>query len=229
MACVDDFLCYQVRESAGSSRFSGLVATLSDEFETLDFEVSRPKNLCTPADRDGGGTSDPAIHLEAYSIRTASGVSVRRTGIVLTNDLGAVTLDTVKPYLLLVPTAKALTLPPPPPDPAVHQVDSYKCYRAKVTRGSTPFVEGQVVTLQDQFTSPPKPFVIKKPRLLCTPVSVDGEPVKHPDGYLVCFQARPAAGAPRHVTRSGIHVSNAFGAGRLDTVKDRLVCLVSTR
>jgi hypothetical protein len=101
--CVDNRLCYK-------SSFTGFTAlpvmTLTD-FETIGAEVKGPAQFCTAADRDGEGIGEEDIHLVAYKIKTASGWPKHspRT-LVMHNDLGDISLTTVKPEFLLVPSAE---------------------------------------------------------------------------------------------------------------------------
>src|SRR2546428_418500 len=119
-ACLDDFYCYKTKPSAGESRFTPVTGVhLVDQFDDLHFDVVKPRFLCPPADKNSQGIVDPATHLRAYAIRAVRGTPrySPRTNILVTNQLGDIHVNTIRPDLLLVPAAKSLTAPPSPPAP----------------------------------------------------------------------------------------------------------------
>jgi len=225
-ACVDDFSCYKARPSAGAS-FARLSVTLEDQFEVVTATVVKPTELCLPADKEQEGTLDPATHLVRYLIKRQSPRHIQRTALKITNQLGEIRVNTVKPKLLLVPSAKGLTTPPGQPSATTH-VDHYKCYRVRVTQGSPAFASGTVVRVADQFEAERRMSLVK-PRHLCTPVDKNGEGVANPNLHLLCYLAKPAVGEPRHTRRAGVYVENQLGLLQLDTLKDREVCIPSTK
>jgi hypothetical protein len=83
--------------------------------------------------------------------------------------------------------------------------------------------------VRDQFTDPPKLFDVLKPQLLCAPADKNGEGIKDPARHLLCYRVKPAAGAPPHVKRFGLGVSNQFGNERVDTRKENLLCVPSEK
>src|SRR5438874_5342308 len=107
-------------------------------------------------------------------------------------------IDTVKADLLLVPTNKGHLSSPPAPDDNAINVDHYKCYKAKIHRGTTRLPRGTQIQLSDQFTSPTKTYDVKAFKELCTPVSKNGELIKEPNRYLACYKVKPAVGQPVH-------------------------------
>jgi cysteine-rich repeat protein len=225
--CIDPFLCYKARTSAGAAKFAPVPSvSLVDDFENLTVDVTKVKRLCTPADENGQGIIDPATHLENYQIVPVSGSArhVPRRNLLVTNQLGQVTVDTVKVDFLLVPTAKDPTTDPPPPGP--NQVDHYKCYKVKISHGATRFPKGVSVMLADQFISPAKSFTVVRPTDLCTPVDENGSGVKHAAVNQLCYKVKPAVAGARHL---GLHVNNEFGIGLLDASKEDLLCLPSLR
>jgi hypothetical protein len=60
------------------------------------------------------------------------------------------------------------------------------------------------------------------------PVDENGEGIDQPDALLLCYQAKPGSGQPKHVKRSGLHVANQFGVERLDTAKEEDLCVPSS-
>lgn len=224
--CLDPFLCHKIKPALPFLPLSGV--SLIDRFEGGPFRVVKPTQLCPPAAR-GSGPLDAATHLEAYQLRPMSGAPkhVRQTFMTVTNDLGQVQLDTVKPDLLFVPTAKHPSTPPLPPDPGTHDVDNYKCYKVKPAQGSPRFPKSLQVTVSDQFTDPAKVFTLKKPRHLCVPVSIDGSGVKNPGNDLLCYLAKPVKGQAKYVKRTGVHTANRFGNQVVSTQKQNEICIPS--
>jgi CSLREA domain-containing protein len=223
------FLCYKAKTTRGTPRFAGIVGVdLVDAFESGQFDLKKTANLCTPADKNGEGITDSTTHLKAYKLALTATEPpqprhLRRLGLAVSNQLGLLTLDTTKAVGLLVPAAKGVTGPVDPPDPDTHSVDHYKCYKVKVSRGTPKFAK-QSVTVADQFTLG-KPVELKKPGELCMAVDKAGEGIKNPAAHLLCYKGK-AAGTPTPV--SGLHVSDQFGAERLDAVKEASLCVPST-
>ena len=221
----------------------GVQVSLSDQFEDKAFDVKKPVNLCAPADKNEEGIKNPDTHLKGYQIKEVKGEPkhVPQTNIKVRNQFheegSELVVDTIKPDRLLVPTAKDLNNPVDPPDNDAHSVDHYKCYKVKVTPGTPKFEPILGVKVEDQFieaqSGQPKLFDLKKPTTLCTPVrkEVDGEitEIKNPDIHLMCYQANPAKGQPKHVKVLGIHVNNQFGPEQLDTVKEEELCVPSEK
>src|SRR6185369_12587024 len=145
----------------------------------------------------------PDIHLVAYKIKTADGWPKHspRT-LVMHNDLGDISLTTVKPEFLLVPSAEDPSSDPPPPAFNSHGVDHYKCYKAKVTKGTAGLPKGTTVAVADLFSTT-RTLAVKKPKHVCTPVDREGDGIKNADGHLVCYQGKPAKGQPKHTPQAG--------------------------
>jgi len=226
--CLDDFLCYKAKVTSGTPKFVGTSVHLVDDFEDQMFSVVKPRQLCTPADKqDGNGTVDPATHIESYQIRSLSGTHTRQHDIRVNNQLAIEThVDTVRPDILFVPTAKNLASFPPPPDNNVINVDHYKCYKIKTTSGTPKFPKGVSVQATDQFTATPKTLQLRKPRHLCIPVDKNDEGVKNSSASLLCYSAKPAT---KFSKRTGLYLANQFGQLRLDAVKEGEFCIPSTR
>ncbi len=229
--CVDHFLCYQVKTTKNTIPFAHVNGmTLSDQFDTgYVFDATKPKRLCTPADKNGGGIVDAATHVKGYQIKAESLTPkhIPTLNVTVTNQLGQIILDVVKPDFLLVPSAKNLTMDPPLP--GTNEVDNYKCYKAKISHGTAKFPKGVTVTIADQFTAP-KALAVIKPTHLCTPVDLNGSGIKHPVVHQLCYKAKPAQGAPKHTPQLGLHVNNALsGLERLDTKKEEFLCVPSLK
>jgi len=228
-SCIDDFTCYRVRTTTGTTP---LVPTASvhlvDPFLDANFRIVKTRLLGTPSDKNATGTLDPATHVKSYLIRPVPGSPrfSQQTNLKVTNQLGTLRVDAVKPDLLFVPAAKSLSSPPTPPDFSSHRVDHYTCYRVRVTRGTPRFPKSVFVSYTDQFTSPAKTLRLKKPRHLCVPTDKNGEGVKNPSVHLMCYKA---GGSPRHQRRTGLFVADQFGQERLDTIKESEFCIPSVK
>ena len=111
------------------------------------------------------------------------------------NQFGDISVDTIKPDLLFVPSAMDPMNPPTAPSEASHDVNHYKCYKVRVTRGTTKFPAGVQVTVADEFTAT-KTFDVKRPKHLCVAVDTEGVPIKNAEIQLMCYMAKPAVGQP---------------------------------
>ena len=106
-------------------------------------------------------------------------------------------------------------------------MDHYKCYKIRVTPGTSPFPKGTTASVGDQFASPAKTLALKKPKHLCNPVSKNGEVVKNANARLLCYLAKPAPGQPKHVRVSGVQTNNQFRPEILQTIKEAEFCVPS--
>jgi hypothetical protein len=182
--------------------------------------VKKPRAICAPANKNDEGLRDAVTHLESYKIKGAA-PSARQTGVVVRDEFGTLTVDTIKPDRLLVPTGKALGGPATLP---TSSLDHFKCYRVRLTPGSARFPRGIQATVVDQFED--RLYDVKKPRHLCTPVSKDSAPINDPDGHLMCYTAKAAKGEPKHTPVVGqLNTANQFGTGQLDTIKEEELCV----
>ena len=217
---VDSFHCYGVRAPRGAADAN---VTLVDRFGTTQVRVADPRRVCNPANVDGSDPSAPSHtgHLLGYRIRR-SGAPValpRRQDI--TNRFGTITVDLVRPELLLVPSAKSLTAPPPPLNPVT--VDHFQCYR--VTRARTR-VKG--LSVVDQLGS--LHVDVKRPRRLCVPVDKNGETpgVEQHATALACYDSRVANESLPFEGPHELFVANQFGNVTLDRLRPAELCVPST-
>lgn len=213
----------------------GLQVALADQFETGLFDVKKPLALCNPASKNGEDIGDPLTHLRGYQIKPAAGQArhVKQTGLRVLNQfhpaLGELSVDTVKPDRLLVPTAKSLTEPVAPPDPGGHDVDHFKCYKVKKSRSAPKFARIPEVSIVDQFDQP-RLVDVTKPTRLCTPVDMHNEGIENPAAHLMCYRTKAARQPPqpKHVKVSGIFVNNQLAPEQVDAVKVDEFCVPST-
>lgn len=213
----DHFMSYKVRRTSGTGRFYKFgPVTLTDTFRAAAYDVIRPENLLVPADKNGEGIIDADTHLEAYKLKESAATpkfaKVQNVRIVTQcNDLP---VEVRKPASLLVPTAKDLSAPVPPPDDGMHDVDHFLCYRARAERTLPDgtrlprFPRGIQVDVADQFQT--RRYDLLRIEKLCAPVAKSGSPlflsgpdagtpkaiggstVDNPNTYLACYRARLA-------------------------------------
>ena len=213
--CVDHYLCYKTKLR---TPFTPQVVNAVDQFETGTAEVKKPKDLCLPADKNGEGRIDPDTHEEAYQIK-ATPKHVRQLGVRMLDQFGQLTIDTVKADRLFVPTNKALGSDPSPPGSGV--ANHYKCYKAKITKGTPKFPKGVQASVVDQFES--RTYSVLKLRHLCVPVDKNGEGFVRENGHLMCYKVKSAVKHTRLIDQ--VRTANQFGLEHLDTVKEDELCV----
>ena len=197
---------------------------LDDQFITrLDVRVIKPRHFCNPVDKNGEGISDPTAHLQCYRIKEPRLPS--KPNVIVTNQFGTQRLTVSRAKELCVPSEKDMV-------PSPLNINHFKCYKVKRTKGAPKFEE-QLVTLDDQFETGKITRVIK-PKLLCTPVDKNGEGIPNPAGHITCFKIKDAPGQPKF-SRTDITVTNQFTddelgaatAGECDAAP--LLCVPSTK
>jgi hypothetical protein len=155
---------------------------------------------------------------------------VRQLGLELATELGVFRVDTIKPDRLLVPTSKGLVGPLPAPDPMSHDVDRYKCYKARLGKGSPPLPRGATalsVALANQFTTG-RTVTLSKLTRLCTSVDEEGLGRKHPEAHLVCCKARskpPLVKGDVETNLYDLYSTSEFGTEQLDTKRSYELCV----
>jgi predicted outer membrane repeat protein len=207
----------------------GLEVDLSDRFESdARFQVKKTGDLCAPADKEGEDPTAPALpdHLQAFGIVPSKGEPrhEKRAGVLVQNQFGELSVDTIKPVQLLVPTAASEQGPVAEPVPAI---DHLACYKVKVTKG-TPKFEKRAVSVVDRFEQP-RIYDVRKPTQLCAPADKNGESPGaelHPE-HLLCYRVKTARGEPKHSKVLGIHLRNQLAALRMETRKASELCVPS--
>lgn len=210
--------------------------SLVDDFESKTFDVQKSTALCTPADAFGFGLADPDAHLHARAIKQSAGQPpfTRQLGVLVTNELGAFRVDTIKPDSLLVPAAKGLAAFPPPLDAMDHDLDRYKCYQAKTSTGGPKLPRGSAairVGLSNQFFAG-RVVTLNRVTKVCTAVDEDGQGRKNPTALLLCFQARsikPLLQGDVDQTIRNLHVAGEWGTEQLDAKRSYELCVSSLR
>ncbi len=223
-ACADTMVCYGVESP---SLAAGTVLNLVDQFEDVDVDVVKVRELCSPAEVDGVEAFDPITALTTYRVRTTvdGPAHSKRQRIAVVNEIGTISLDTITVDHLLVPSTHDSAVPAEVPDSATLRRDHYKCYKVRVSP-DTPKFARTTLALADGFTTGTV-LMLKKPKHLCTPVSVNGEPIGNAGASLLCYQARAAKGQPKHARRTDLGVSTDLGELVLSTTRERAVCVPS--
>jgi hypothetical protein len=181
------------------------------------------------SEEDCGGTKSVTTLCRAQAPHTP------RTDLHVLNEFhsqGApLRLDTIKPDRLLVPSGLDRMNPASLPDPG-SDVDHFKCYKVKSSRGAPKFQPIRAVTIVDEFTdffNEPRGFDLKKPTRLCTPVMKNGAAIKHDASHLMCYQitAVKTPPQPKPAKVLGIFVNNQFGPEQIDAIKEAEFCVPS--
>jgi hypothetical protein len=203
---LDHFGC---SEAKGNEKFQQAV-TLTDQFGTTTGVVRHPRLFCNAVSKNGEPVSQPQAHLKCYDLAKSDPRRVRRS-VEVTNQFGTVTLGVDKVDSLCAPASAGPAGSDPGPPTAV--LDHFECYTLKDAR------ELKItVTLDGQ------PARVKAPRLLCNPVSKNGEPIVNPDGHLLCYDvdARPHPEAD-------VAVRDQFQLEQLRVKNLQLLCVPSTK
>lgn len=253
---IDAFRCYQAKPASGAPKFAPIAGVrVNGAFDDVLVDLTKPAELCLPADTSGDGFVDAETHLEAYLAKLQKGQpkTAAHTGLPVLSQAGALVVDTAKVAQVMLPTAED---PTSSPSLSVNEVDRFLCYAAKLAKGQPKLSKTLELTVADGFTSPPKRVTVKKLVRLCTPVGVGGGATKH-DARLLCFQVaqtkgRCAEAAPvnagggckketdcggtkgsttfcatqaKFAKHTGRNVANDVDAGTLDLSKEGVLCL----
>ena len=223
----DVFKLYKSKVTKGSAAFvPPAPQTLADDFETKLTLVNKPLALGNPSSINGQGVSDATIHLECDSIKDDNSLAQPRFAgrrVQIANQLGAQTLDVLKSKRLCVPSLTDPSAPPPPSLPP-HNVDHFKCYKAKRTSGGFATL---VTTIADTFES--KVTNVLKPVEVCSPVSVDGSALVNPAIHLTCYMIKDArTPAQAKFVATNVYSQNEYGAGQRTALKAQELCVPST-
>jgi hypothetical protein len=220
------FVCYGGRDSKSLPKFEPVDVSLDDALEgELTFTARKRRSICLAATFDGNPPADDDVHLQSYDIRVAnSGVTHPVVEDLQVRAIGPMYLDTSKPDRLLVPAAMDPIDPVNAPPNAAHDVDHYKCYRAKIPSGTPKYYPSKVVLrASDRFED--RLYDIKKPKRLCNPVDMNGQGIKDADLRLTCYKLRRAKGEARHERLQGIQIADEIGSVLFDTKKAEEVCV----
>lgn len=220
VTALDDFKCYR-GAAAASHAASGDPVTLQDRFGNSRATIGHVLNLCNSVDKNGEGVNVPARNFVGYQL--IDRVSVSATGrftrrrVRMENEFGEVTLVVQRPDRLMVASARALA--PNVPDPLTASVDNYLCYKVYSSSAFT----RRWVSLADAFRT--ERTEVRKPRMMCNPVSTNGAPIANGDEHLVCYVARGAA----RPGRWSVNTVNGFGTTAIVADRVRHLCVPSAQ
>jgi hypothetical protein len=228
---IDPFLCYRAKPSRASVRFPGVDGmVLGDRFQTAPANVPKARSLCTPADVNDGGTLDDDTHLAGYQVKTLVGVAehVPQSRLHVTNQLGTLIVDTLRPEGLLMPANLDADADPGAPDPESHELDGYTCYMVRTTRGTPRFPRDLSITVADQFSDDaPRTYDVRRPRQLCVPTEIAQQDIKHPTEGLMCYRVKRARTSPRPQPGHRLNLHDALGPQVVDPIREDVLCLPS--
>ena len=222
---LDHFQCYQAKTAAGSPHFVPIpyVGT-TDHFGEWFFEVSKPGELCNPADVADSDATAPshAEHLESYQVKRVPGTG--KFAKVLAQQIhdryGDLTVDFLKPERLMVPSSASLTTPPSAPSSPV--TDHFTCYKVRITPGTLKFQPQLATVVQDQIGS--LSVNLMKPHRVCVATDVNGNELgaeTHSE-HLTCYQAKLVSA----FTPARVYTANEFSPSEtLDAKKAIDVCV----
>jgi hypothetical protein len=218
------YLGYPVTPKDPVLRFNPPIG-LRDQFHTEQVAQVKAEKLFIPASKNGGPIFDAAIHLKRYKLLGKQPVLVKN--LEVNNQFGQIVITKLKADSLLVPTAKSLTGPPPPPDPATLNVDHYKCYKV-IQSTQNPPTRGLKPHVNDQFLD--TDVKILKPTRLCNPVDKEHPPgtfsgIKNPTAHLMCYQLKPVTLA----NKVAVDLNNQFRPEHKTVVKANELCVPSTK
>lgn len=215
---MDRFLCYKTRAR------QDIAVTLGDQFDSGIYAGTVVKHFCAPAEKDGEGIFDEETHLVGYRIKGPHGA---RAGIEVTNEFGTFHLDTRKVESLMVPSAKSILPDPPPglPDPSNH-VDSYRCLKARLTKGTERFpreLKTLPLSVSDQFGS--RTVFLRRLIKLCLPTDKNGEGIKNPQIHLVCYKIK----VDPKTSGTGVQAKSSLGELVLNLRREAELCVPSLK
>ena len=80
--------------------------TLADHYETKNTVITKPESVCTPADKNGEGMTDPTVALTCYRIKSVPGQTrFAPRDAAITNQFGNITVTATKARTLCVPSS----------------------------------------------------------------------------------------------------------------------------
>lgn len=215
--CNDAALCRRARPTGPFSRFR---VGVDDGFDLFAGTLRRPLELCLPASTMGGEVLDPAIALVSNRIQVAEPPFLGSWHV--TDQFGALDVETRGPERLLVASTTSPVAPPPAPPPP-GSANHYACRRVRLVRGSsTP--RGLAVAIDDALGS--RTGVLGKPLRLCRPADIDasGTGMEHPRAALMCYGVR-LDGSASPAAAVTIETANQLGTVALAVSRERELCV----
>lgn len=204
----DHYLCYKAVLAKGQAKMpKGLTSVLEDALAGPQaFALVKITAVCNPADRDGSGIAHAPVHLEGLAIKVQKGgPKFVKSDHVTVDAFAERALTVTAPAVLLDVTPQASGVVPPAPfgsdptsDPTVNR---FKCYKAKLAKGSPKFAPPPSPTVSDDFFVGGQQLVVVKVTKLCEAVDADGATpgaATRPTS-LVCYGVKLPRQAPKLV------------------------------
>jgi hypothetical protein len=233
----DSYLCYQAGITKGQPKIaSGLTASMTDALGgPQTFDVTKIATLCNPTSLNGAVISHAAVHEEGFAIKAEKGApKFVKSDHVTVDPFAQRTLTLTGPASLLDVTPTAPGTTPPTPfgsDPTSDpDVNRFKCYKAKLPKGSPKFVAPPPQAVVDDFFPGGQPLVLKKLIKVCNPADVNGETPgaeARQSSSLVCYQVALPKGTPKLSTQTVSTNGANFGAHVLDAKKVAELCVAA--
>jgi hypothetical protein len=192
-------MCYNLRERPGVERRE---LTLEDRYAKQTYTVAGSDTVCVPATiaTCQGGTDEGATCVEDSDCD--SGLCARAVCVGGAND-GAPCNDAGEC------DSGSCSLP------EELSINQFKCYGVRRTQNVPAFAK-RIIQVADTFEENSRATVLKKPKLFCTPVSIDGDdiidPAERGAGNLTCYTVKDVRGQPRFVP-VGFETLDRFAQG----------------
>jgi len=104
---VDHYRCYKVKIDKNAPKFTKLTGvSISEQFETADYDLIKPTRLCRAVDKNGEGIKSVIGHMLCYKPKLVAGQSkhTRRLEVYTNDQLGPSIVDTIKSDEFCVPS-----------------------------------------------------------------------------------------------------------------------------
>ena len=212
----DAFLCAKSKVSKDTAKFTPVAGlAFTDAFGAGTADVKKPADLCAPADV-GAGVLDPSTYLTAFKVKATSGPLP--LGLTVRDQFGTLTLDTVKPFMLLAPTALGAV-----PPLAANPLDDFACYKAKTAKDTPKLPKGLQVDVASAF-GPDRTLDVKALKFLCVAADV-GDGRENPDAALTCYKVGPAKSEPAMTPVAAQPIASDLAQLTVDATADALLCV----
>src|SRR5262249_22674681 len=199
------FDCYQMRGANLPSPKP--VVTLQDVFGSYGATLAQGHRLCAPTNKNGEDPTAPLQpeHLTGYDFANVAPNIPEPSGVQVATQFGTYTVNIGNPVRLLVPTAKSLVSPPPPPSQIPTNPRSCLCHSRAGVQGPRP----TGITVQSQFAANTVAVSDLGRSLLCAPVSKNGgDPGALADpGFLMCLRTSEQ----NNFGTQNVFLTNQFG------------------
>lgn len=172
-AVADAFKLYKLRAADGAPRFAAFgPVSLADELRTADYAVTKVLQLGSPAAIDGVAVNDATTHLVEYKVATSAPPLDLDVSVI--NTCHALNLSLSKAQSLLVPANADAMSDPVVPNPAMHDVNHFVCYKA---RSHVRLTKGSQIDVVDNFDGgQTRRYNIGGVSKLCVPTAKSGAP-----------------------------------------------------